>query len=82
MASVWRAAEIGRPVELEPEGVDRDRLRQAAGVDREDRRRGVGDHHVQVLRLGRPEAAFAERELEQRLDLLLVQLGGPERVRG
>ena len=79
-ASAWRIAEVRDLGRIEAERVDRDRLGQSAGVDREDRGRRIRDHHVRVLGPRRPEAALVQRVVEQRLDLLLVHLRGPERL--
>ena len=54
--------------------VDVDDLLQAAGVEGEDGRSGVGDHRVVVALLGVGQAAGAQRVLQQRLDAFLVQM--------
>ena len=48
--------------------------------DREDARRGVRDHLVLVARARDAEAAVAEREGQDFLDLVLGQLERAERV--
>ena len=69
---------VGHVRDVDAERVDRDDLLEAAGIDREQRRRGVRDLVAPVIALGDAQLTLAEGHLEGRLDLLLGEVRGPE----